>query len=110
MNKRQISKKGPVKFGDFNKVMRFMKTLNDYEFNVLSRLVEFVKIINTIRKKYHVSKEEFCKEMKIKPSEYNGFIKGYRNYDLKDMVMINMLHAKKEKEWIDKNEPIQVAK
>lgn len=105
--KKSIPKKNQVKKIEINstKINLLLNTLNGAEFNYLHSTIELAKNFKDLIKYYNLSKERFCEEMKISKGKYNSYIKGSRNYDLRDIARLQSLSLKlnEEKEQADKN-------
>ena len=92
--------KQPSKFGNDKKVLSFLKELNDYEYILVGHLIDFSRNVQKVIKTYEIPKDEFCQQVKIKPSQYDAFYKGAFNYDLKHIVAVELLWKNKAIEQI----------
>ncbi len=98
------------KESDFHKVSKFLKTLDEGEFRYLEMTVGMASVIKGIIRDYKLPKEEFCERLGIKTSQYDDYIKGSRNYDVKDMARVNRLSYELRSDALAKDAPIKVAK
>lgn len=94
------------------KIASFLKTINKTELGYMNHIVNIACSMNDVIRKYNVTKERFCSDMGIKTSQYNDYIRGSRNYDLKDMAKFNSLTEALiiESTKAKKNDPIKFPK
>lgn len=87
------------------KINILLNSLNEAEFIYLGKTIDLAQNFKDLIKYYNLSKERFCEEMKISKDKYNSYIKGSRNYDLRDIARLQglSLKLKDEKEQADKN-------
>jgi hypothetical protein len=95
------------------KINTLLNSLTEAEFMYLSKTIDLAQNFKDLIKYYNLSKERFCEEMKISKDKYNSYIKGSRNYDLRDIARLQglSLKLKDEKEQADKNpkSPVEYA-
>jgi hypothetical protein len=78
-------------FSFLNKSSEFQRILIKHCSDVAMKTKEFIE-------KYNIPKEEFCDKMQISKANYNSFVRGGFNYDLRHMVRLQRLIEDKEKE------------
>lgn len=91
------------------KIGSFLKSLNEAEFIYMGHCMGMRDTINRLIKKHKVSKADFCLKFKIKPGQYNDFVKGNRNYSAMDMATLNAFYVELESEHLKKTVPVKVA-
>jgi hypothetical protein len=67
-----------------------------YLFNILNTSFRIQKLISDFK----ITKKDFCEEFKIKPAQYNDYVKGAFNYTINDMVILDRVqHEYELHEW-----------
>lgn len=104
--KREAEKKKAIKEAGMNckidskKVHQIVRDLEGaearYLFNILNTSFRIQKLISDFK----ITKKDFYEEFKIKPAQYNDYVKGAFNYTINDMVLLDMVQNKYElREW-----------
>ena len=91
------------------KIGTFLKSITEAEYIYMGHCMGMRDSIEKLIKRHKISKADFCKRFHIKPSGYNDFVKGNRNYTAMDMARLNSAFMELEIEQVKKNVPVQVA-
>jgi hypothetical protein len=67
-------------------VRKFLSGLTDLDFHYLGIQIAMAKDARRLVETFIVSKADFCKEMDIRPSDYNRYLSGGFNYDIEKMA------------------------
>ena len=86
-------------------VRKFLTELNDVDFHYLNIQLSMARDARSLIREFNLSKEKFCELLEISPREYQKYINGGFNYDIKKMalmqcawVQLRTEQAKKEAE------------
>lgn len=94
---------------DTKKIGLFLKSMDGAEYLYMQQSMEIRNSIERLIKRYNLSKQDVCQRFKIKPLQYNNYVKGNYNYSVMDMARINACFMELEMEKLKDNVPIQVA-
>ena len=92
------------------KITAFLRTLNEAEILYLQHCLDFAEKVRHMIRKHNLSKEQLCKLLHIKESQYNDYVKGARNFDLNDFANLNLAFVKLESEKLKDNVPVKIPK
>jgi hypothetical protein len=67
-------------------VRKFLSGLTDLDFHYLGIQIAMAKDARQLISTFNVSKEAFCKQMDIRPADYNRYLSGGFNYDIEKMA------------------------
>ncbi len=104
-----IEKTNKERKDDFKMVRKFISELNPSEFHCAEMTMEFVKGLSLLKDRYHLTKDEILEIFNIKHKNYNNFMSGYYNYNLDDMVRLNMAVARLSAKEILEKKIIEIA-
>ena len=86
-------------------VRKFLTDLNDVDFRYLNIQLSMARDARNLIQEFNLSKEKFCELLEISPREYQKYINGGFNYDIKKMAIMQCVwvqlraeQAKKEAE------------
>lgn len=74
-------------------IRRFLSQLSDLDYRYLTIQLSMAKDARTIIQEFNLSKEEFCKLLEISPREYNKYINGGFNYDIRKMALMQAAYV-----------------
>lgn len=75
-------------------INKFLNGLTDAEFIYTHKILGLAVSMRNIISDYKISKERFCEEMGIEKKLFNTYMKGSRNFDIKDIAKLNALAVK----------------
>ena len=94
-------------------INKFLNGLTEAEFIYVHKTIGMAVSMRSIITDYNITKERFCEEMKIDKKQLSTYMKGSRNYDLRDIARLNALAVKLYLEHAEKNAeestPVKVA-
>jgi transcriptional regulator with XRE-family HTH domain len=86
-------------------IRKFLTNLNDVDFRYLNIQLSMARDARNLLQQFNLTKERFCELLEISPREYQKYINGGFNYDIKKMaimqnvwVKLRIEQAKKEAE------------
>ncbi len=85
-------------------------SLNKAEFLYLVKCAGISESLRRMIVEHNLSKKDFCEAFGIKPRDYEKFVSGHYNYDLRDLAKINAVFMQLEIERLKKEVPIQMTK
>lgn len=91
-----MKKDTPFKI-DNSKIGKFLKALSPAEFIYLRHTVNLRDKIESLIKKYKLSKEDFCNRIKLPASKYNDFVTGNHDYSLREIAALECAWHELEK-------------
>ena len=89
------------------KKLKGNRNLNKLNLKKITKSIEkiHIPIPIVVNEKYEISEERFCELFQITPTKYENYIKGNYNYTVKDMGLLNAVHALLENEKNELNAP-----
>ena len=84
-------------------INKFLNGLTDAEFIYMHKTLGIAISMRNIISDYNITKERFCEEIGIDKKQFSTYMKGSRNYDLKDIAKLNALAVKLYMEHAEKN-------
>jgi hypothetical protein len=75
-------------------VRKFLSGLTDLDFHYLGIQIQMAKDARKLIATFDVSKQDFCKHMDIRPTDYNRYLSGGYNYTLESMARIQDVWVK----------------
>ena len=69
-------------------IRTFLTGLNDLDFRYLNIQISMAKDARNLIETFNLSKERFCELLEISPREYQKYINGGFNYDIKKMAIM----------------------
>lgn len=93
-----------------DKLGKFVKELDEYEFNYLKFLVEFLFSIRKLAEEPSITRELICEIMEIEDDDYPNFMSGDYTYRLSHLSGINLLNSRVARERAEKEELYSVTK
>lgn len=79
-------------------IRKFLGDLNDLDFRYLRIQISMANDARTLVKDFNLTKEQFCELMQISPKEYNKYMTGGFNYDIRKMALIQAAFCKLQME------------
>lgn len=94
---------------DIKKVGAFLKQLTDEEYVYMQHCMGMRDHITRLIKEHNLTKEDICERFQIKPAQYKDFVKGNRNYDVRDLARLNAAFMDLETEKLSEKVPVQIS-
>jgi predicted transcriptional regulator len=69
-------------------VRKFLTDLNDLDFRYLNIQLSMARDARNLIKEFNLSKEKFCELLEISPREFQKYINGGFNYNIKKMAIM----------------------
>jgi transcriptional regulator with XRE-family HTH domain len=79
-------------------IRKFLGDLNDLDFRYLRIQISMANDARTLVRDFNLSKEQFCELIQISPKEYNKYMTGGFNYDIRKMALIQAAFCKLQME------------
>lgn len=92
---------------DTKKIRLFLKSMEGAELIYLRYTMTIRQNLESLISEHLLTKDKICERFKIKPSQYNNFVKGDYNYTLEHLAMINAAFVELESEKIKENVPFK---
>lgn len=79
-------------------IRKFLGSLNDLDFRYLRIQISMANDARTLVKDFNLSREQFCELIQISPKEYDKYMTGGFNYDIRKMALIQAAFCKLQME------------
>lgn len=76
------------------KVRKFLGSLNDVEFRYMRIQTNMASEARQLVFDFKLTREQFCENMQISPRQYNSYMNGGFNYDLRKMCLMQSYYCK----------------
>ncbi len=86
------------------RIQKFLKSLSDEEWIYLKKTQSVASAMKDFIRDFKMTKETFCRELKIKESDYEDVISGSWEYDLRVISTFDAVVKKYITNKINKNE------
>lgn len=79
-------------------IRKFLGSLNDLDFRYLRIQISMANDARTLVKDFNLSREQFCELIQISQKEYDKYMTGGFNYDIRKMALIQAAFCKLQME------------
>jgi hypothetical protein len=78
----------------YKEVRTFLNGLSEQHYRYLEIQLAMATDARNVIERFHLTPEQFCEFLEIKPKEYQSYINGGFNYDIKKMALLKVAYKK----------------